>query len=288
MGKELTVPDWLKNKIDSGEVKADAEKVVSTVDSVPRITLKTRKFNFVENGETIIKTGDPIHVVIVGVQPEHGMAKTYYAGEYEPGDSSPPDCSSTDGIRPDSWINTPQSDLCATCPHNKWGSAKAIGGGKAKKCRDSKRLAVINAKNLGEGTVYLLNVTVASLKNLSNFGKELAKQGIPLEAVVTQISINDEVDWAMLEFDAAGVLNEEQGMIAFQRAGEYKEQLSLSAPASTSAPKIEHNQAAQSQPSAPAAPATSEPQQSAPANAPAAPEQKPAADEDMNKLLNSW
>lgn len=280
MGKELALPDWLKAKIDAGEAKADADKVVSTVESVPRISLKARKFNFIENGEVKMKTGDPIHVVIIGVQPEHGMAKTFYAGEYEPGDSSPPDCSSFDGVRPDSWITSPQSDNCATCPQNKWGSAKAMGGGKAKACRDSKRLIVVNAKNIAESTPYVLNVTVASLKNLSNYGKELAKQGIPLEAVITTIAINDEVDWAMLEFTAQGVLNEAQGSIALERAA--KREWDSDTPAlehrTSSAPAVTD----QSQQAAPAPSAPAQPQPEA------AKAQSDGKDEDMDQLLSSW
>lgn len=279
MGKDLALPDWLKAKIDQGEVRADAEKVISAVDSVPRISLKSRRFNFIENGDVKMKTADPIHVVIVGVQPEHGMAKTFYEGEYQPGDSSPPDCSSFDGVRPDSWITSPQSEKCATCPQNKWGSAKAMSGGKAKACRDSKRLMVVNAKNIAEGTVYTLNVTVASLKNLSNYGKELAKKGIPLEAVITTISIDEDSDWAMLHFDAAGVLNEAQGTVAIERANrrEWEEGMQLE----------HHSESAGALPS----PQTEE---SAPASeAPAAAEQTqtaapPAADEDVNALLDSW
>lgn len=284
MAKELAVPDWLKAKIDSGEAKADADKVVSTVESVPRISLKARQFNFIENGEVKMKTRDAIPVVIVGVQPEHGMAKTYYHGDYEPGDNSPPDCSSFDGLRPDSWISNPQADNCAGCPMNKWGSAKSMSGGKAKKCRDSKRLIVVNAKNIAESTPYVLNVTVASLKNLSNYGKELAKQGIPLEAVITMISINDEVDWAMLEFQAAGVLNEEQGLIALDRANKKEWEEGMSALEHDAAPAIEHQPAAAAA-APPAAPAAAEPAPAAPAAAPAQPA---AEDEDMDKLLSSW
>jgi len=280
-GKELAIPDWLKAKIDQGEVTADAEKVVSVVESVPRISLKSRRFNFIENGEVIIKTADPIPVVIVGVQPEHGMAKTYYEGEYQPGDSSPPDCSSFDGVRPDSWITTPQSEVCATCPYNKWGSAKAMSGGKAKKCRDSKRLMVVNAKNIEGGTVFTLNVTVASLKNLSDFGKGLAKSGIPLESVITIVGIDEDSDFSKLTFTAAGVLNEAQGTTALQRAAKREWDADI-------LPALEHQ--VDSVPAASAASqviATPAPEVSTPA-----PEAAGVAvvdeDEDMDKLLGSW
>jgi hypothetical protein len=273
VGKELVVPDWLKAKIDQGEVRADADKVISAVESVPRISLKSRRFNFIENGEVVIKTADPIHVVIVGVQPEHGMAKTYYEGSYEPGDSSPPDCSSFDGVRPDNWITSPISETCHSCSMNKWGSAKAMSGGKAKACRDSKRLIVVNAKNIQKGTEFTLNVTVASLKNLSNYGKELAKKGIPLEAVITTISIDEDADWAMLHFNSAGVLNEEQGTLALKRASERAWE--------DSGPVLEHQTES--------AGALPPPQPEAPAVQPETVTAKPAAeDEDMDALLGSW
>jgi hypothetical protein len=277
---QLALPDWLKAKIDQGEVTADADKVVSAVESVPRISLKSRRFNFIENGEVVMKTADPIPVVIVGVQPENGMAKTYYEGDYQPGDNSPPDCSSFDGIKPDSWITTPQAESCATCPNNKWGSAKSMSGGKAKACRDSKRLIVINAKNIKESTAFTLNVTVASLKPLSDFGKQLAKQGIPLEAVITMIGIDEDSDFSKLTFTAAGVLNETQGLIAITRANERDWDSDL--------PAVEHQTssapAVTNQPASSAAPA---PEVATPAP-PAAAAATPAADDDMDKLLESW
>lgn len=282
-GKELVLPDWLAAKIESGEAKADADKVISSVESVPRISLKSRRFNFIENGEVVMKTADPIAVVILGVQPENGMAKTFYEGAYEPGDSSPPDCSSFDGVRPDSWITTPLSETCAQCPNNKWGSAKSMSGGKAKACRDSKRLMVANAKNLGEGTIFTLNVTVASLKNLSDFGKQLAKQGIPLEAVVTMIGIDEDSDFSMLTFTAAGVLNEEQGMLAITRANakEWDSGIPAIEHQTSSAPAVTAQPAAAPESAAPAA-------ETVTATPPAATGSVPAEDEDMDKLLSSW
>jgi len=287
-GTELTLPDWLKDKIEAGEVEADASKVVSVIESVPRISLKSRRFNFIENGEVILKTPEPIPVVIIGVQPGTGMAKTYYEGSYEPGDSSPPDCSSFDGVRPDSWITSPVSETCSTCIQNKWGSAKSMSGGKAKACRDSKRLMVVNAKNIDNGTVFTLNVTVASLKNLSDFGKGLAKQGIPLESVITIIGIDEDSDFSKLVFKAAGVLNEAQGTIALQRAAS-REWDSDAVPAIEHQTKSDQTVATASQTTAKAEPEAAAPAPPAPtAAAPVSTADATAENEDMDKLLSSW
>jgi hypothetical protein len=138
---------------------------------------------------------------------------------------------------------------------------------------------VINAKNIAEGTVYTLNVTVASLKNLSNYGKELAKKGIPLEAVITTISIDEDSDWAMLHFDAAGVLNEAQGTIAIERAAkkEWEEGLQLE---HHSEPMGAMSQSAE-KPSAPALEAPAVESKAATAT-------PDASNEDVDKLLESW
>lgn len=278
MGKDLAIPDWLQSKLQEGTVSSDADQLISTISSVPRISLKGKQFRFVENGETIHKEHDKIHVVILGVQPEHGMAKTYYEGQYEPGDSSPPDCSSFDGVRPDSWVNSPQSDTCAICPNNKWGSAKAMSGKKAKACRDSKRLMVVNAKNIDKGTIYIFNVTVSSLKALSEFGKSLAKQGIPLEAVITTIIMDEDSDFPKVDFQAAGVLNEAQGTLAITRA-------------STKEWETEDYQAITDQSSSvPGLPApVAQPEAEV---LPVETKQEPAAvtksNEDLDELLGSW
>jgi hypothetical protein len=213
--KELDVPAWLSEMIEAGQ-QSNASSLVSTVSSVPRISLKGLKFRFIENGEEVRREGDKVHLVILGVQPENNMAKTYYEGEYS-GENEPPTCSSWDGIRPDAWVNSKQSDLCVTCKWNKWGSAVSRSGGKAKKCRDSKRLMVVDPRDVENGTIYILNVTVASLKNLSAFGKTLASRNIPMEVVIVTVTMDGQADIPILNFTPAGVMKQEQAMMALAR-----------------------------------------------------------------------
>ena len=213
MGTEIELPDYLKKMLDDGSAKVDTS-MISQTDSVPRISLKGRRFRFKVSGDEIKQTGDPINVIIVGVTPENAMSKTFYIAGYNPDSSDPPDCSSDDGVSPNSWSQNKQSEVCATCENNAWGSATSMSGGKAKACKDSKRLYVVDplAEPNDDGTplIFLLNITVASLKALSEYGKTLNQNGIPHAACITQVSFVDS-DFPQIQFEFKGCLKEEMG-----------------------------------------------------------------------------
>lgn len=196
---------------------SDADSMASASTSIPRISLKGKKFQFI-NGDDESKKVDEINVVILKVEPEGSrMVKTFYAGGYNPADTAPPDCASSNGINPDSWVQSPVSQSCSQCPKNVFGSATSPSGKKTKACRDAKRLWVVKADE-PEGTVYGLNVPVTSLKAMAEYGKEIRTAGIPLAAIVTQITMDEDSEFPMIHFARNGFLNEEQGMAAIERS----------------------------------------------------------------------
>lgn len=202
--KEMVVPDYLKG------VQSNATDMVSGVgSSVPRVSLKGRRFRFVD-GEDETKVDGPVDVVILGVEPRDGLSKTWYEKAYNPASTDPPDCSSWDGIRPDSWVSKPQSSACATCPQAQWGSATSMSGKKAKACKESKRLIIVNADDVN-GTQYVLTVTISGLKALSTYGKWLAQNQLPFSAVVTTLDFADS-DFPELAFEFKHFLEEEDGI----------------------------------------------------------------------------
>ena len=292
--QELQIPDWLSDMIEAGNAKSNASTLVSTISSVPRISLRGQKFRFIENGEEVRREADKVHLVILGVQPENGMAKTYYEGDYS-GENEPPTCSSWDGIKPDDWVATKQSDLCATCQWNKWGSAKSRSGGKAKKCRDSKRLMVVDPRDVSNGTVYILNVTVASLKNLSTFGKALASKNIPMEAVITTVIMEEGADIPILHFNPAGIMKKDSALAAIARGQKREWNSGLLEDRREASAALEDRtgdqQAAKAQTAtAPATVATPKAiQEPAKPVETAAPKQTSATgDEDLDALLSKW
>lgn len=207
-GTQIAVPEHLKKFLANSQASTDADAMAASSISIPRISLRGRKFRVIEGGEEIKKPADELYVVILAVEPGAGlMAKTLYKKGYQSGDSSPPDCSSQNGITPDSWIQSPVSAQCRTCPMNAFGSATTNNGKKSKACKDSKRLWLALPEAI-QGTVYNLGVPVTSLKALSEYGAMLKSNGVPPAAVITRLSMKD-TEFPELIFEFVGVLEQE-------------------------------------------------------------------------------
>ena len=52
---------------------------------------------------------------------------------------------------------------------------------------------------------------------MAEYGKEIRTAGIPLAAIVTQITMDEDSEFPMIHFARNGFLNEEQGMAAIER-----------------------------------------------------------------------
>lgn len=216
MSNVPAVPEYLRKFMAETGGTNDADSMASANNSVPRVSLKGKKFQLI-NGDDESKKSDEIHVVILGVDPEGGrMIKTFYASGYNPSDTAPPDCSSSDGVAPDGWVNNPISATCNRCPKNVFGSATSPTGKKTKACRDAKRLWTAKPDDIG-GVVYGLNVPVTSLKDMAEYGKEIRSAGIPLSAVITRIYMDEDSEFPKIHFQRVGFLNEEIGVKALER-----------------------------------------------------------------------
>lgn len=221
MSKNIVVPDYLKEMMSSGEVVDSTESMNVAIDGVARLTTKGKIFRF-RQGDEEVKAGSEVIGVIVGMSPERGLSHTYYKDKYTPDSNEPPTCSSMDGVYPDSWISSPQSEKCVSCPHQVWGSAVSMSGGKAKACKDNKQLYVAIAKEFKEDpencTLYLLSITINSLKDLSNYGKELAAKGFPgPQFVVTRFYFDEDASVPKVMFQMVGCLNATLGKISHSR-----------------------------------------------------------------------
>lgn len=196
---------------------SDADSMTSVKTSVPRISLKGKRFKFI-NGEDESKGASEIFVSILAVEPQGAlMAKTFYKSGYNPNDTSPPDCQSTNGIHPDSWVEDPVSERCSSCPNNMFGSATSMSGKKAKACKDSKTLWVVKPDDI-DGPVYGLKVPIMSIKAMAEFGKEVKQTGAPLSAVIAKLTMVEDNEFPQLEFELVGFLNEEQGTKSINRS----------------------------------------------------------------------
>jgi len=160
----------------------------------PFCSIKGKVFTVSRGGEqtVIMSPHDPdapassIEVVLIRANPKN--SKTYYAASYVEGSDGAPDCTSSDGIKPDSNVENPQSGSCATCPHNVWGSKMSEDGKKLKACQDNVRVAIAAPGQLNDPM--LLRVPPASIKPLVEYGSALEKRGVPFYAVVTKLGFD--------------------------------------------------------------------------------------------------
>lgn len=173
--------------------------------SFPRISIKGSRFRIVEDGTETVVDSTSLAVIIVGANPR--ASKVWYAKAWD-GNAEPaaPDCYSLDGTGPHPDSTSPQNDMCATCPHNAWGSKTSPTGSPIKACSDRKRLAVVAADD-PSGPVYLLEVTPAAMKGLNSYHKELAHRGIDPEIVITKLSFDTDASFPKLQFSLGGFID---------------------------------------------------------------------------------
>jgi hypothetical protein len=220
---DIAIPEYMRKMMAEGSAVSNLDGTNVASSGVPRISTKGKLFRLKE-GDVETKAGQSINVIIIGMNPEGPkLAHTYYADGYTPDASEPPNCSSYNGSEPDNWIVKPQSKSCFTCPQAVWGSAKSMSGGKSKACKDSKHLYVAMAEEFSKdpenAKLWLLQVTVNSLKNFSNYGKVLQTKGIPgTQFCITTISFNEEASVPQLEFAMVGLLDEKHGKAANDKA----------------------------------------------------------------------
>lgn len=247
------------------------EALITSTLVLPRISLRGKQFRFrKDDKEKALPLGAPLRVVILGATPRKGCSKIYYDDPYQEGSDEPPACSSAGGQKPDSWILTPMSPNCATCPKNEWGSGQNSAGEstRGKACADTKQLLVV-PPDQPYGDIWMIRVPPASLKLLSNYGYKLQQHKIPIEGVVTEISFID-AEYPKIDFNYFGFTSDQYGTKFIERVKsfEFKElidKLSMTTPVDNQQVEAETRQ------------------QSAPAQTPVA--QPPAEKEKIEEIL---
>lgn len=171
-----------------------------------RISIRGGRFRIREGSNETVLPANKLRAIIVGASP--GMTKTFYKKYDAKAEDKKPDCYSNDGIRPAADAEDPQSQLCANCAQNAWGS-KIVDDKKMKACADQKRLAIISADDDSpEPEVYLFTVTPAALNDFRNYGKLLESRAFPPELVVTELSFDTDASFPKIEFKFGGFVEE--------------------------------------------------------------------------------
>jgi hypothetical protein len=179
---------------------------------------ETRMFRrYIYNNGSQIDDGPNPKLDVVILKVAEKASKYFYIGAYSEGDMNPPDCWSTNGIVPDAGAPKKQSQTCAGCPNNAWGSAKPRNDGtpsRGKACTDHKRLVVVPAgdiENKAYGGPMLLLVPPTSLKKLAPFEQKLAHAGYRFMEVWSQLTFVEDSAFPIFDFDAVRPLTDDEG-----------------------------------------------------------------------------
>jgi len=139
---------------------------------------------------------DELQVVIV----DFIATNNFYEGVYDPKNIVPPTCFALGQI-PTALVpsdNAPvkQSDTCASCPMNQFGSA---GDGKA--CKNMRRLAVLPPDADEDTPLLMLDVSPTGLKSFDGYVRSAASkfQMLPI-GLVTTVTFDPAVDYPSLRF----------------------------------------------------------------------------------------
>ena len=198
------------------DASADAlnDSLVTSGPSFPRLSLRGGKFRLRDGGDEKTLKLDEMSVIIVAATPLGNVpAKVFYKGGYVPGEDAGPDCRSSDGIRPDAGVESPQSaTTCAVCPKNAWGSAKTEAGKDSKACKDTKALYLVTLGKDGNvvDKVVQLRVPTMSLRHMSKYAAELRTHKIPINGALTKLSFSEDTEYPELKFGFGGFLDKDQ------------------------------------------------------------------------------
>lgn len=173
------------------QVAAQANKIAPPSGINIRIT-QDKKFQLPDGS----KVDGPLDLVVV----DFVSRNSFYEGAYDPNNISPPACFA---IHPEPKQMVPsdnspakQSDDCASCPMNQFGSA-----GKGKACKNSRVLAVLPPDADADTPMWLLQVSPTALKGFDGYVGAVARTfQMPPIAVVTSVDFNPNETYASLTF----------------------------------------------------------------------------------------
>lgn len=215
-----SVPSFLINKELAGKDYEDASAGIN--GGFPaKIKLSGKQFTLVDEGgeETpyppaalVPDDKGNVYLPVIMLKAKGPLSKGWYAKKYNPNapkaDRTPPDCFSTDGLRPDPTSNAIQAETCANCAHNQYGSGKDQDGNPTdgKACQDKKILATYVPKY----GIYEFDIPAGSLKNWRKFTDQVNFNlpDIPYSSFKTLIGFDLTTSKSILVFKFGGFVGE--------------------------------------------------------------------------------
>lgn len=135
------------------------------------------------------------------------LENSFYEGKFDPNNPSSPACYAfsvpdardpSKGMSPHEQSEDPQSQMCAGCEMNEWGTAD-VGRGKA--CKNIVRLALLpsdcldSPEDIEEAQLAFIKVPVTSVKAFSSHVRTVAERfKRPPYGVITEVSLTPDPD----------------------------------------------------------------------------------------------
>lgn len=168
-----------------------------------KISLKGKVFTMPDN----TTNQGPLRAVIL----DFINFNAYYKKAYDPQNPVGPDCfalhKTISEMSPKNHdgVPEPQSEDCATCPMNQFGSAST---GKGKACRNKIRLAVVPVDANDDTEPMTIELPPSSIKSWNSYISRLRQQGhLPVQ-VVTDIAFDPNSPYPTLKFHASDLHDE--------------------------------------------------------------------------------
>jgi hypothetical protein len=211
MSNLTTKTTSLPTVVGLSSLAADAISGVSTEARMfPEISIKGARWRLrMLDGEEHVLNSFNIQFALIAANP--AKSKTFYLNKYDPdGEPRAPDCASDNGIRPNDGVEHPQSPSCANCPHNVWGSdINPVSGKKNKRCKDSKRIAVMLVGDPG-AQIFAWRLSPMNMLSFSDAVKDAVRQNIDLERVAFDAAFDAKSDYPRVVFTIKRPLTEEE------------------------------------------------------------------------------
>lgn len=219
MSTALTIPAYARNALMAGGNKTALTEAASGgvggKAEFPHISIKQGRWRLINvDGDEQVLDSFAVSFAIVSINPS--VSKAYYANKYQPGDEpSAPDCYSNNGLVPLPDADKIQSQQCATCDKNVWGSdVNPNNGNRLKACKDAKHISLmfLHPENLAveEPEIFAQRLSAMSMINFSNFAKEVAANGGALDYVVVKAEFDTDADFPLIKYSVLRNMTEEE------------------------------------------------------------------------------
>lgn len=255
------LPAALQQRLAQFNVASSLSALSGGGAEIDRISVKGSRFRIQQVGmDEVVLNQLHLDGVIVYANPH--VTKAYYSKTYDPNaEDQSPDCASSNGFGPDAGVKNPQSNQCATCPQNVWGSKVSPRGAKIKACSDAQRIAFLpidpSTNNFfmvdGKPKAFAMNIPAASMKALGIFAKTLNQRGLPLEITLARITFDPNAEFPKMEFAFNAVLPEQAAVYILDYIEQSKDRLNelVGADKVAGAPQVAQPVAQVQQPAAP-------------------------------------